>query len=105
MPTDEPWAAIDAGREQAMREKVNTFPPKWIGLWRVKQSPYYYKDTWAEAPLGDRWRAHKARMRALPGSRRNATRCVISRAGAVCVLHLDHEVQHDFPAPSAEVTA
>lgn len=43
---------------------INPFPPKWIGLWRVKNSPYYFKECWREAPFGDRWRAIKAKQRA-----------------------------------------
>lgn len=31
--------------------KVNPFPPHWIGLWRVKAVPYYYKDQ----VVRDRW--------------------------------------------------
>lgn len=47
-----------------MTRLINPFPPKWIGAWRVKQSPYYYKDRWPEARFGDWWRAHKAKLRA-----------------------------------------
>ena len=49
-----------------MTSKLNAFPPKWIGLWRVKNEPYYFKECWAEAPFGDRWRVTKARIRATP---------------------------------------
>jgi hypothetical protein len=41
------------------------------GLWRVKASPYLFKERWPEADFGNRWRAIKARVRAcaapLPG--------------------------------------
>ena len=49
---------------------INPFPPRWVGLWRVKAVPYYFKDTWREAPFGNRWRALKAKLRApsLPAS-------------------------------------
>lgn len=44
--------------------RVNPFPRQWVGLKRVRAVPYIYKDRWAEAPFGDRWRALKARLQA-----------------------------------------
>ena len=47
---------------------LNPFPPHRRGLWRMRAVPYLYKDRWPEAPFGDRWRALKARLRALPAT-------------------------------------
>jgi hypothetical protein len=42
-----------------MSNGVNPFPPHRRGLWRVRAVPYLFKD---------RWRARKAKMRALPSA-------------------------------------
>lgn len=46
---------------------VNPFPPHRVGLWSVRAVPYLFKERWAEAPFGDRWRAIKAKQRAKIG--------------------------------------
>lgn len=46
-----------------MTGKVNAFPPHLRGLWRVKASPYPYKDRWPEADFGRRWQTIKAKLR------------------------------------------
>lgn len=53
-------------------QPTNPFPPRWIGLWRVKNEPYYYKERWPEAPFGDRWRQLKARIRGITTAPRTA---------------------------------
>jgi hypothetical protein len=45
------------------RGRVNPLPPHRVGLWRVRVTPYPYKDRWSEAPFGDRWRRIKAGAR------------------------------------------
>ena len=48
----------------SMTMRVNPFPPRYYGLKRVKAVPYLWKERWAEADFGDRWRALKRRQRA-----------------------------------------
>jgi hypothetical protein len=56
------WAApLDAADEDRMSEKTSINPsnPHHVGLWRVREAPYHYKD------LGGRWRALKAKIRVI----------------------------------------
>lgn len=80
---------------------INPFPPRWIGLWRVKNSPYYYKERWPEADFGDRWRSLKARVRGRCPSIKRADDIL----SAACALSLDHDGVHiyAFPEPRQAV--
>ena len=46
-----------------MSGPVNPFPPRRVGLWRVRAVPHLFKERWPAAPFGDRWRALKVKLR------------------------------------------